>query len=108
DCGLLVGFPSVVRAPPSSAPIATTATTIAATHAPIALHGCRAQASASLCRVVRFVEDTPASWSGRPFPASWAHPYSTPSLLRRCPLERGVCLSHSTSRVRAAQRPARC
>src|SRR5262249_24578076 len=48
DCGLFVGFPSVVSAPPSSAPIATTATTTAATQAAIVRHGCRALVTASL------------------------------------------------------------
>jgi hypothetical protein len=42
DCGLLVGFPSVLSAPPSSAPIATTPTTTRPTHAAIVRHGCRA------------------------------------------------------------------
>src|SRR5262249_4918837 len=57
DCGLSVGLPSVVRAPPRSAPIATTETSIVASQAPMALHGFRAQARASLWSRVSFVED---------------------------------------------------
>src|SRR5262245_8811507 len=55
DCGLFVGFPSVVRAPPSSAPIATNASTIAAIHAPIVLRGCLALASAIRWSAVSFM-----------------------------------------------------
>jgi hypothetical protein len=55
DCGLLVGLPSVVKAPPSNAPIATKASTIAATHAPIVVHGFRALASAIRWSVVTFI-----------------------------------------------------
>src|SRR5262245_15036401 len=47
DCGLLVGFPSVVSAPPSSATIATTATATAATHPAIVSQGRRAHLMAS-------------------------------------------------------------
>jgi hypothetical protein len=46
DCGLLVGLPSVVSAPPSSVPIATKAISMAATQAPIVRRGCLALASA--------------------------------------------------------------
>src|SRR5262249_51068761 len=55
DWGLLVGLPSVDSAPPNRAPITTTATTIAATQAPIVLRGCLAQASASLFSHVTFI-----------------------------------------------------
>src|SRR5215475_14213573 len=54
DCGLLVGFPSVVNAPPSSAPIATTATTTAATQAPTVRHGCRALHPASAESLINY------------------------------------------------------
>jgi hypothetical protein len=50
----LVGLPSVVSAPPSSAPIATTAITIATTQAPTVSQGRLAQASASRCSLVAF------------------------------------------------------
>src|SRR5215510_14945287 len=40
DCGLLVGLPSVVSAPPSSVPIATKAISMAATQAPIVRRVC--------------------------------------------------------------------
>src|SRR6478752_785879 len=49
DCGLLVGLPSVVSAPPSSAAIATAAATTAAIQAPTVRHGCRALEVASCC-----------------------------------------------------------
>src|SRR5512132_320985 len=55
DCGLLVGLPSVVRAPPSNPPIATNATTIAATQAPIVRQGWLALASASLLSQLTFM-----------------------------------------------------
>src|SRR5262245_12320868 len=49
DCGSLVGFPSVVNAPPNRLPIATAATTIATSHAATTRHGCRALSRASAC-----------------------------------------------------------
>src|SRR5215207_10269505 len=49
DCGLFVGLPSVVNAPPSSARIATTAATTTAVQTPIVRHGRRALAAASAC-----------------------------------------------------------
>src|SRR5262245_55048971 len=54
DCGLLVGFPSVVSAPPSSPTIATTATTTAATQAAIVRQGCRALVVASLESIIGY------------------------------------------------------
>jgi hypothetical protein len=52
---LVVGFDSVVSAPPNSAPIATTAISTAATQAPIVRRGCVALASASLSNLVAFI-----------------------------------------------------
>src|SRR5262245_38542805 len=52
DCGSLVGFPSVVRAPPSSAPIVTNASSVATIQAPIVHRGCVVLASASLSSLV--------------------------------------------------------
>jgi hypothetical protein len=47
DSGLLVGFPSVVSAPPRSAPIAATPTTTRTIQPPMVRHGWRALISAS-------------------------------------------------------------
>jgi hypothetical protein len=55
DCGLFVGFPSVVNAPPNNAPIKTTATTIAATHPPTVRHGCLALAHTNRLNHVPFI-----------------------------------------------------
>jgi hypothetical protein len=51
----LVGLPSVVNAPPSSVPIATNATTVAAIQAPMARRGRLAQASAILSSLVPLI-----------------------------------------------------
>jgi hypothetical protein len=58
DCGLLVGLPSVVSAPPSSAPIATTAATTRTIQPAIVRHGCRALIIASVC-VESFTNQSP-------------------------------------------------
>src|SRR3990170_5114376 len=55
DSGLFVGAPSVVRLPPSRTPIAAMAAKEAASHAPIARHGCRALTVAMVC-VESFME----------------------------------------------------
>src|SRR5262249_31239498 len=49
DCGLFVGLPSVVNAPPQRLPIATAATPTATSHAATTRHGCRALSRASAC-----------------------------------------------------------
>src|SRR5262249_32210463 len=49
DCGLFVGLPSVVSAPPRSVAIAAPATTTATIQAPTVRHGCRALDVASCC-----------------------------------------------------------
>src|SRR5262245_58738892 len=55
DWGLLVGLPSVVSAPPSSAPITMIATTIATTHAHTVRQGWLALDSATLLSQAMFI-----------------------------------------------------
>jgi hypothetical protein len=58
------GWPSVVRAPPSNAPIATTATTTAKIHPPIVRQGCRALAGTIVESFIGYLLPLPTTIHG--------------------------------------------
>src|SRR5262249_13145925 len=96
DCGLFVGFPCVVNAPPSSPPIATTATTTRTTQAPIVRHGCRALLIASVC-VESVIRTGRPEFGARLGGARSAPPPTVAARARR---------AHRRSRLRGGATPA--